>query len=181
VNATAPGASKVPFRGGNLSLPAAGPVPVMMSYELAMARSGSLDSDLLAQRQFYGTDFTKPLLFIADGGYYNNLADKMHLTGDQWGVMNETGNYPGQPWLWLYQLWYHVSPFQNSGSVDIWAVYLTGIGTILLLFVPFIPGLRDIPRVVPLYRLVWRSWYRSSRKQVDPERPAESKPTPHHV
>ena len=22
--------------------------------------------------------------------------------------MNETGSYPGQPWLWLYQLWYHV-------------------------------------------------------------------------
>jgi hypothetical protein len=23
----------------------------------------------------------------------------MHLTGTQWGVMNETGSYPGQPWL----------------------------------------------------------------------------------
>ena len=181
VNATAPGAKRVPFRGGNLSLPAAGPVPVMMSYELAMARSGSLDSDLLAQRQFYGSDFTKPLLFIADGGYYNNLAAKMHLTGDQWGVMNETGNYPGQPWLWLYQMWYHISPFQNSASVDIWAVYLTGIGTILLLLVPFIPGLRDIPRAIPVYRLIWRSWYRSSGKPADPERPAEPKPTPHHV
>jgi hypothetical protein len=158
--ATAPGSTKVPFSGGNLNLPAAGPVPVMMAAELTMARSGALDSDLLAQRQFYGTDFTKPLLFIADGGYYNQLATDMHLTGDQWGVMNETGNYPGQPWLWLYQMWYHVSPFQSSDSVDIWAVYLTGIGTLLLLLVPFIPGLRDIPRVVPLYRLVWRSWYR---------------------
>jgi hypothetical protein len=179
--ATAPGAKKVPFRGGNLILPAAGPVPVLMSYELAMARSGSLDSDLLAQRQFFGTDFTKPLLFIADGGYYNNLAAKMNLTGDQWGVMNETGNYPGQPWLWLYQMWYHVSPFQNSGSVDIWAVYLTGIGTILLLLVPFIPGLRDIPRAIPVYRLIWRSWYRSSRPPAGPDRPAETNPTPHRV
>jgi hypothetical protein len=180
-NATAPDATKVPFLGGNLSLPAAGPVPVMMSYELTMARSGSLDSDLLAQRQFYGTDFTKPLLFIADGGYYNNLADKMNLTGDQWGVMNETGNYPGQPWLWLYQMWYHVSPFQSSASVDIWAVYLTGIGTILLLLVPFIPGLRDIPRAIPVYRLIWRSWYRAAGKPADPESPVETKPTPHHV
>jgi Cytochrome b(N-terminal)/b6/petB len=176
-NATAPGAKKVPFRDGNLNLPAAGPVPVMMSYELAMARSGSLDSDLLAQRQFYGTDFTKPLLFIADGGYYNNLADKMNLTGDQWGVMNETGNYPGQPWLWLYQMWYHVSPFQSSASVDIWAVYLTGIGTILLLLVPFIPGLRDIPRAIPVYRLIWRSWYRSSRTPPGSDRPADSEPS----
>jgi hypothetical protein len=159
--ATAPGAKKVPFNGGALSLPAAGPVPVMMAGELTMARSGALDTDLLAQRQFYGSDYTKPLLFIADGGYYNQLATSMHLTGDQWGVMNETGNYPGQPWLWLYQMWYHVSPFQNSASVDVWAVYLTGIATLLLLAVPFIPGLRDIPRYVPVYRLVWRSWYRT--------------------
>jgi len=154
--ATAPGAKKVPFRGGNLSLPAAGPVPVMLASELAMARSGALDSDLLAQRQFYGTDFTKPLLFIADGGYYNTLASNMHLTGDQWGVMNETGSYPGQPWLWLFQTWYHVNPFGDSSSADVWAVYLTGIATLLLLFVPFIPGLRDIPRLIPVHRLIWR-------------------------
>src|SRR5215472_9441138 len=154
--ATAPGSTKVPFNGGNLSLPAAGPVPVMMAGELTMARSGALDSDLLAQRQFYGSDYTKPLLFIADGGYYNQLSNNMHLTGDQWGVMNETGSYPGQPWLWLYQMWYHVSPFQNSASVDVWAVYLTGIATLLLLLTPFIPGLRDIPRLIPVHRLIWR-------------------------
>ena len=179
-NATAPTAKKVPFNNGNLTLPAAGPVPVMMAAELAMARSGSLDTDLLAQRQFYGTDFTKPLLFIADGGYYVGLATKYHLTGDQWGVMNETGSYPGQPWLWLFQAWYHISPFQNSGSVDIWAVYLTGLGTILLLLVPFIPGLRDIPRLIPLHRLVWRSWNRSVAEQAELEHPAQVKPPTHH-
>jgi Cytochrome b(N-terminal)/b6/petB len=171
--ATAPGSTKVPFNGGNLNLPAAGPVPVMMAGELTMARSGALDTDLLAQRQFYGTDFTKPLLFIADGGYYNTLATNMHLTGDQWGVMNETGNYPGQPWLWLYQMWYHVSPFQNSASVDIWAVYLTGIATILLLLVPFIPGLRDIPRLIPIHRLIWRGDWPQSGDPDQPATPAE--------
>jgi cytochrome b/b6/petB-like protein len=150
--------TKVKFVNGLPVVPAAsdGPVPVMMASELNMARSGGLDSDLLAQRTFYGTDFTKPLLFIADGEYYANLATAMHLTGDQWGVMNETGSYPGQPWLWLYQLWYHVKPFSSSASVDIWAVYLTGLATLLLLLVPFIPGLRDIPRLVPVHRLVWR-------------------------
>ncbi len=154
--ATAPGAKKVPFNGGDLNLPTAGPIPVMMAAELTMARSGALDSDLLAQRQFYGTDFTKPLLFIADGGYYNTLASNMNLTGDQWGVMNETGSYPGQPWLWLYQMWYHVNPFGDSASADVWAVYLTGIATLALLLVPFIPGLRDIPRLIPVHRLIWR-------------------------
>jgi Cytochrome b(N-terminal)/b6/petB len=152
--------TKVTFSGGTPVVPPAadGPVPVMMATELTMARSGALDADLLAQRAFYGTDFTKPLLFIADGAYYANQATAMHLTGDQWGVMNETGSYPGQPWLWLYQLWYHVAPFSNSPNVDVWAVYLTGIATLLLLLVPFIPGLRDIPRWIPVHRLIWRSW-----------------------
>jgi len=132
-------------------------VPAMMAGELTMAQSGALDTDLLAQRQFYGTDFTKPLLFIADGEYYASQAEAMHLTGDQWGVMNETGSYPGQPWLWLFQLWYHVAPFNNSPAVDVWAVYLTGIATLLLLAIPFIPGLRDIPKLIPIHRLIWRS------------------------
>jgi Cytochrome b(N-terminal)/b6/petB len=147
---------KVAFNGGNLTVPAAGPVPVMMFYELKMAQAGTLDADLLANHQFFGTNYTKPLLFINDGNYYANLAKNLHLTGGQWGVMNETGSYPGQPWLWLYQLWYHVKPFNNSLSVDVWAVYLTGIATLLLLLIPFIPGLRDIPRLIPVHRLIWR-------------------------
>src|SRR5262249_46293406 len=77
-----------------------GPVPVMLGGELALAQSGAIDADLIAQRQFYGTDYTKPLLFLEDGGYYADRATAEHLTGDQWGVMNETGSYPGQPWLW---------------------------------------------------------------------------------
>ena len=84
----------------------------------------------------------------------------MNLSGDQWGVMNETGSYPGQPWLWLYTLWYYVPGFSASANVDMIAVYLTGLATILLLLIPFIPGLRDIPRWIPVHRLIWRSWDR---------------------
>ena len=170
--------NKVPFNGGHLAVPAAGPVPVMMFYELKSAQAGTLDADLLAQTRFFGTNYTKPLLFIADGGYYANLATSLHLTGGQWGVMNETGSYPGQPWLWLYQLWYHVAPFSNSANVDIWAVYLTGVATILLLLVPFIPGLRDIPRLVPVHRLIWRrDWSQPAADQ--PTSPApQAAPSP---
>ena len=135
-----------------------------------------IDTDLLAQRQFYGTDFTKPLLFLEDGQYYANLATAMNLTGDQWGVMNETGSYPGQPWMWLYQLWYHVPGWENSANLDLIAIYMTGLATLLLLLVPFIPGLRDIPRLIPLHRLIWRSQGRRSHGPEAEEqsaRPAE--------
>ena len=152
----------VTFRQGAPVVPPAadGPVPVLLATELTLARSGAIDADLLANQSFYGTNFTKPLLFLEDGEYFSNVAAAQHLTGAQWGVMNETGSYPGQPWLWLYTLWYQVPGFDNSANVDLIAIYLTGVATVLLLAVPFLPGLRDIPRFVPLHRLIWRDWNR---------------------
>ncbi len=154
--------TKVRFVSGSPVVPRAadGPVPVMLAGELSLARSGALDADLLAQQPFYGTNFTKPLLFIEDGQYFANQAQAMNLTGSQWGVMNETGSYPGQPWLWLYTLWYQLPGWTNSANIDMIAVYMTGLATILLLLTPFIPGLRDIPRLIPVHRLIWRRWYR---------------------
>ena len=136
-----------------------GPVPVMAAAELALARSGAIDADLVGDQAFYGTNFTKPLLFIDDGQYFSQVATAQHLTGTQWGVMNETGSYPGQPWLWLYQLWYEVPGFDHSANVDLIAIYLTGVATLLLLALPFVPGLRDIPEVLPLHRVIWRNWH----------------------
>ena len=152
--------TKVKFVNGTPVLPPGdyGPVPALLGTELTLARSGAIDADLSGAQPFYGTDFTKPLLFLEDGAYYANLATADHLTGDQWGVMNETGSYPGQPWLWLFQMWYHVHGWSNSDNIDLIAIYMTGVATLLLLFIPFIPGLRDIPRWIPLHRLVWRNW-----------------------
>jgi hypothetical protein len=160
VNAYLTAVGHVKFVGGIPVVPRAadGPVPAMLAAELTMGRSGALDADLLANRSFYGTNFTKPLLFLGDGSYFEGKATSMNLSGDQWGVMNETGSYPGQPWLWLYTLWYYVPGFSASANVDMIAVYLTGLATILLLAVPFIPGLRDIPRWIPVHRLIWRGW-----------------------
>jgi hypothetical protein len=162
----------VVFRSGVPAVPPAkdGPIPLLISSELTMARSGALDADLLAEHPFYGTDFTKPLLFLEDGNYFSNLATADHLTGSQWGVMNETGSYPGQPWLWLYTLWYQVPGFDNSANVDLIAIYLTGLATLLLLAVPFLPGLRDIPRWIPLHRLIWRVSGAPSEDEPRPDR-----------
>jgi hypothetical protein len=175
-NAYATAETKVKFVAGNPVIPKAddGPVPAMMADELTLARSGALDADLLAQQPFYGTNFTKPLLFIEDGQYFVNQATAMNLSGSQWGVMNETGSYPGQPWLWLYTLWYQVPGWTNSANIDMIAIYMTGLATILLLLVPFIPGLRDIPRLIPVHRLIWRAWYRKEPAATGDAQPAGS-------
>ncbi|WP_231497275.1 hypothetical protein [Arthrobacter sp. MA-N2] len=137
-----------------------GPVPALTSALLAMAQQGALDPVLSAKGSFYNTDYKASILFLGDGSYFPGLADAQHLTGDQWGMMNETGNYPGQSWLWLFSALYQVEPFKSSPNADVLVVFSMVILTLLLTLVPFIPGLRSLPRRIPVHRLIWRDYYK---------------------
>ncbi len=139
----------------------AGPVPAMMGSLLALAQSGGVDGSLLTSRQFFQTDYTKPLLFMADGGLLSERAEQQHLLGKQWGLMNETGSYPGQPWLWLYALWYQVEPMKSSPNADIQVLLIMGLLSLAFICVPFIPIINRIPRWIPIYKLIWREHYRA--------------------
>jgi hypothetical protein len=149
--------------GGTISVPNGdfGPVPLLMQSELTLARNGDLEGAMLTNGSFYSTDYTKPLLFLADGSYLGSLAEKDHLLGEQWGIMNEVGSYPGQTWLWLYTLWYQIPPFRSSGNADalVWGLMIVLAGGFALL--PWIPGLRSLPRKLGAYRLIWRDYYQS--------------------
>jgi hypothetical protein len=152
--------------GTTVTVPAGdyGPVPVLMGSELVVARSGGLDGLLLSGAgTFYQTDYTGPLLFMGDGGHLSGLAMDAHLLGNQWGVMNETGRYPGQAWLWLFQMWYQIPPYNTSTNVDLLVVLTMAVLSLALILVPFIPGLRDIPRWIPIHRLIWRRFYAEQR------------------
>jgi hypothetical protein len=148
-----------------------GPLPVMMSNLLGIAQAGGLDGLLLINGRFYQTNYSEGLLFMGDGGYLAGLADQQNLTGSQWGMMNETGSYPGQTWLWLYTMWYQIPPFTsdtgflglNAGNADLGVIILMTILTVALAVVPFIPILRDIPRWIPIHRLIWREYYRPEK------------------
>jgi hypothetical protein len=75
-------------------------------------------------------------------------------------------------------LWYQVPSFSSSANVDLIAIYLTTLGTLLLLAVPFLPGLRDIPRWIPVHRLVWRDWNRTGANNDSDARSSSAAPTP---
>ena len=137
-----------------------GPVGVIIGSLTSMAQTGGLDGTLLSGGQFYNTNYTKPLLFLADGTYLSDKAGAQHLQGSQWGMMNETGNYPGQAWLWLYTMWYQVPPMNSSdnGDLEVWVIMM--VLSLGLVFLPFIPILRSIPRWSRVYRLIWRQHYR---------------------
>jgi hypothetical protein len=147
---------------GRLHVPGGryGPVGLMIGSLTAMAQTGGLDGTLLSEGQFYNTNYTKPLLFLADGTYLADKAQAQHLSGSQWGMMNETGNYPGQAWLWLYTMWYQVPPMNSStnGDLEVWVIMM--VLSVGLIFLPFVPILRSVPRWTKIYKLIWRRHYR---------------------
>ena len=150
-----PDATSVPDKANTF-----GPVPVMVSSLLSMAKTGALDGALTTSDTPLPTNFTKPLLFLADSeGYFGDLASKQHLGGDQWGVMNETGSWPGQSWLWLFSLWYQLEPFKSSGNADTLVMTLMGVLTLCLALFPIFPVIRKLPYRIPIHRLIWKKWY----------------------
>ena len=132
-------------------------MPVLAASFLKLADSGGLEGLLTSSGTFYVSDETKPLLLLADGAYLEDLARADHLGGDQWGMMNETGNYPGQPWMWLYTFWYQVPPFSSSGNADALVWGLMALLTLGFILIPYIPGLRSLPRHLGVHRLIWRT------------------------
>jgi hypothetical protein len=154
--ATVSSADTVSIPAGNY-----GPVAPMMASLLTFAQTGGLDGALLTNKQFYQTDYTKPLMFMADGAVLSDRAAAEHLGGDQWGMMNETGAYPGQVWLWLYTFWYQIKPFSTSNNADILVMAVMGLMSTLFVLIPVLPGIRDIPRKIPIYKLIWRQHYES--------------------
>jgi hypothetical protein len=148
-----------------------GPVPVLAKGLTEMAASGSLDGAMLSQGTFYGSaDYTKAILFMGDGSYLDDAATAQNLQGNTWGMMNGTNSYPGQPWLWWASFWYQIPTFNPAedattttslqDNADAWIFYIIGvIGLVIILF-PFVPGLRSIPRWIPVHRLIWRTYYR---------------------
>ncbi len=141
-----------------------GPVPTLITGLLGMANSGALDGALTTQDSNLPTDFTKSMLFLADSGaYFPDLATAQHLQGDQMGMMNETGSYPGQSWLWLMSFWYQIDPFKSSDNADLQIFIVMGILSLGFMLIPFIPGVRRIPHLIPVHRLIWRNYYANRR------------------
>jgi hypothetical protein len=138
-----------------------GPVAPMMAALLAMAQSGGLDGALqTGNDRFYQTNYTKPLLFLSGGEYFEERAEGQHLLGTQWGMMNETGSFPGQVWLWLFTFWYQIEPFKESPNADALIFVVMGVLSLAFVCIPFIPGLKTLPRHLGVHRLIWRDHYR---------------------
>ena len=89
----------------------------MVGSMFALAKGGALTSQSIdGAGDAYSTNDTKALLYMADGQYLGVVANKYLLQGGQWGIMNELGSWPGQPWLWFYTMWYNIPLWSRSGT-----------------------------------------------------------------
>ena len=142
-----------------------GPVPALATGLTQMAQAGTLDAALLSQGGFFQTDNTKQIMFFGDGAYLDDAGTAANLQGGTWGMMNETGRYPGQAWLWLYSFWYQIPPFNNEESkpiganADAYIMVLMGLLSLGLILIPVIPGVRSLPMKFPIHRRIWRQYY----------------------
>ncbi|HEY5388050.1 MAG TPA: cytochrome b N-terminal domain-containing protein [Thermoleophilia bacterium] len=162
--------------GGAVHLPAGdyGPVEAMMNGMLSLGRAGLLEGALAAEGNGfapYSFDFTKQLSYFAAAPPYFDTATHLVQQGNpQWGIVHETGNYPGAWWLDAYQVWYEIPAIGDADNADLLAVtIMTGL-FVLLLLLPVIPGLNRLPHRLKVYRVIWRDWYRDHADGVTKER-----------
>ena len=120
--AKAPGGDPAQVTAGDY-----GPVPELATAFLPLAASGGLEGALTSVGQLLRRrPDPQPCCCSPTAPTSRTTRSRQHLGGDQWGMMNEIGNYPGQPWMWLYTFWYQVKPFSTSDNADaqVWALMM---------------------------------------------------------
>ena len=168
-----------------------GPVPIIITAELAIANNGSLDGYLQGSQQQLSTNTTMGTMFFSDGTLWFTIAQAQGVAGDQWGVMNELWNFPGQVWLWLYSGMYQIPALASDNAnldLDVGLLMIL-FGFLLPMFAPWIPGINRMPRWIPLYKIIYRRYYASmaggpppaevsSEPAPPPPAPQDGSPTP---
>ncbi len=165
--------SKATVSGNQVIVPSGnyGPVARMMQAELRFAQAGLLSGVLTAETNLgvYRWNVQNDLLFL-QGDPLHQFAGKINMMGEQWGISHDEQTYPGPWWLTPYTFLYQVPPWSTLAAGDQLAAYTVLILIVLLALVPWIPGLNHLPRVLPVYRLIWRDWYREDRGHAQNQR-----------
>ena len=76
------------------------------------------------------------------------------LTDDQWGMVKERGFSVG-PWYLFVPAVFHVY-FPGGVTGQGFVLWNLLFAAILLFVVPLVPGVRDIPKYLKLYRFIYR-------------------------
>jgi hypothetical protein len=129
-----------------------GPVPVLLKANLQLALNGYLEQYLQAVDP--GHTFHLTNIWLYDHPHMLNTAVALGLTDDQWGMVKERG-FPVGPWYLSIPAVFHVY-FPGGVTGPGFILWNLLFAAILLFFIPLVPGVRDIPRYLKLYRFIYR-------------------------
>jgi hypothetical protein len=129
-----------------------GPVPTLVQADLQLAQNGYLEQYLQAVDP--GHSFHLVNIWLYDHPNLLNTAVEQGLTDDQWGMVKERGFSVG-PWYLAIPAVFHVY-FPGGATGQGFVLWNLLFAAILLFFVPLVPGVRDIPRYLKLYRFIYR-------------------------
>lgn len=129
-----------------------GPVPTLVQADLQLAQNGYLEQYLQAVEP--GHSFHLVNIWLYDHPNLLNTAVEQGLTDDQWGMVKERGFSVG-PWYLAIPAVFHVY-FVGGATGQGFVLWNLLFAAILLFFVPLVPGVRDIPRYLKLYRFIYR-------------------------
>jgi hypothetical protein len=129
-----------------------GPIPVLVKADLQLAQNGYLEQYFQAVDSGHAYHLTN--IWLYDHPHLLNAAVDQGLTDDQWGMVKERGFSVG-PWYLFIPAVFHVyfpGGAQGQGFV-LWNLLFAAI---LLFLVPLVPGVRDLPKYLKLYRFIYR-------------------------
>jgi hypothetical protein len=129
-----------------------GPVPVLVKVDVQLAQNGYLEQYLQAVDP--GHSYHLVNIWLYDHPNMLNTAVAQGLTDDQWGMVKERG-FPVGPWYLAIPSVFHVT-FPGGATGQGFVLWNLLFAALLLFFVPLVPGVRDIPRYLKLYRLIYR-------------------------
>jgi hypothetical protein len=129
-----------------------GPIPTLVKADLQLAQNGFLEQYLQAVEPGHSYHLTN--IWLYDHPNMLNTAVAEGLTDDQWGMVKERGFSVG-PWYLFIPAVFHV--YFPGGVTGQWFVIWNLLFAAILMFVvPLVPGVRDIPRYLKLYRFIYR-------------------------
>jgi hypothetical protein len=147
-----------------------GPVVQMLNELLKLGQSGlfsrALTRENIDNNGVYTYNEQNRLLFL-QGGPLTAKAASLNMLGGEWGILKETGPYPGPWWLAFYTSLYQTPFYANSASADLMAFATFSLLIGVITFLPFLPGLRRIPYIIPVYKIIWRRFYNEQKRPKD--------------
>ncbi|UOF92260.1 hypothetical protein LSG31_08890 [Fodinisporobacter ferrooxydans] len=128
-----------------------GPVPEIAQSILQLAQNGYLETYFQGTSPEHIYQYTN--IWLYDQPYLLNTAIKNGLTDDQWGMIKERGFFVG-PWYLIIPAVAHV--LLPGGSNGPGFIFWNGlIAFVFVVLFPLVPGFRDIPKYLKLYKLVY--------------------------